>query len=95
MINEDVTVHDSEGKEIRSQLLPLMDTHASLRTYHVKAYLGQSPPQTPKYWLAFSVSVPPLGFSSYVISSAKSPGPLIVAIYQIIFLKALWAIALS
>ncbi|EXB62836.1 Lysosomal alpha-mannosidase [Morus notabilis] len=74
VISEDVIVHNSEGKEIESQLLPLVDTYVSLRNYYVKAYSGQTPVQTPKYWLAFLVSVPPLGFSSYVISNAKRPG---------------------
>ncbi|PON50481.1 Glucan biosynthesis, periplasmic [Trema orientale] len=74
VFNEDVTVHDSEGKEIESQLVPLVEAYVSLRNYHVKAYLGHTPTQTPKYWLVFAVSVPPIGFSSYTISSAKKPG---------------------
>ncbi|KAL8544281.1 hypothetical protein ACS0TY_004715 [Phlomoides rotata] len=40
----------------------------------LKAYLGQTPSKTPKYWLAFTASVPPLGFSTYTISSARSKG---------------------
>ncbi|CAN6709132.1 unnamed protein product [Malus baccata var. baccata] len=60
IINEDVTVHDSEGREIESQLLPLDDAHVGLR--------GQTPTKTPNYWLAFTVSVPPLGFNTYTIS---------------------------
>ncbi|KAF4397582.1 hypothetical protein G4B88_027322 [Cannabis sativa] len=74
VINEDVIVHDSEGKEIESQLVPLIDAHVSLRNYHVKAYLGLNLTQTPKYWLAFAVSIPPLGFRSYTISISKKPG---------------------
>ncbi|KAL5581467.1 hypothetical protein UlMin_013909 [Ulmus minor] len=73
VIDENVIVYDSEGKEIESQLLPLTDTYVSLRNYHVKAYLGETPVQTPKYWLAFAVAVPPLGFSSYTISTSKKP----------------------
>lgn len=42
------------------------------RNYNVRAYLGQNPTETPKYLLAFSVSVPPLGFGTYTISSAKN-----------------------
>lgn len=87
MISEDVIVHNSEGKEIESQLLPLVDTYVSLRNYYVKAYSGQTPVQTPKYWLAFPVSVPPLGFSSYVISNAKRPGLLLfLKTYDVKFL---------
>ncbi|BBH00579.1 Glycosyl hydrolase family 38 protein [Prunus dulcis] len=74
VINEDVTVQDSEGREIESQLLPLDDAHVGLRNYHVKAYLGRTPMNTPNYWLAFTVSVPPLGFSTYTISDAKGAG---------------------
>ncbi|KAK4477288.1 hypothetical protein RD792_016502 [Penstemon davidsonii] len=69
---EDITVRDSAGRILESQLLPLSDTHVSLRNYHVKAYLGQTPSKTPKYWLAFTASAPPLGFSTYTISSTKT-----------------------
>ncbi|KAL8544290.1 hypothetical protein ACS0TY_004722 [Phlomoides rotata] len=74
VMSERITVRDSAGRELESQLLPLSNTHVSLRNYHVKAYLGQTPSKTPKYWLAFTASVPPLGFSTYTISSAKSKG---------------------
>ncbi|XP_057481162.1 alpha-mannosidase At3g26720 [Actinidia eriantha] len=71
---EGVIVHDSDGKEIESQLLPLSNASLSIRNYHVKAYLGRSPGETIKYWLAFSVSVPPLGFSTYIVSTDKRAG---------------------
>ncbi|GFS34385.1 glycosyl hydrolase family 38 protein [Actinidia rufa] len=71
---EGVIVHDSDGKEIESQLLPLSYASLSIRNYHVKAYLGRSPGETIKYWLAFSVSVPPLGFSTYIVSTDKRAG---------------------
>ncbi|KAL8557447.1 hypothetical protein ACS0TY_004754 [Phlomoides rotata] len=74
VMSESITVRDSAGRELESQLLPLSNTHVSLRNYHVKAYLGQTPSKTPKYWLAFTASVPPLGFSTYTISSARSKG---------------------
>ncbi|KAF8400067.1 hypothetical protein HHK36_015942 [Tetracentron sinense] len=74
VINEDVTIRDSSGKEIESQLLPLVNASVGMRNYHVKAYLGKSPNDTPKYWLAFSASAPPLGFSTYIVSSAKRAG---------------------
>ncbi|KAI4350436.1 hypothetical protein L6164_004892 [Bauhinia variegata] len=79
--NEDVTVHDSEGNEIESQLLPQAEVYAGLRNYYVKAYLGKAPTQTPKYWLAFTVSVPPLGFSTYTVSPAKSTGATRSSLY--------------
>ncbi|XP_057437603.1 probable alpha-mannosidase At5g13980 [Lotus japonicus] len=74
VINGDVTVHDSNGTQVESQLLPQAEVYADLRNYYVKAYLGQTPPKTPKYWLAFSVSVPPLGFSTYTVSTSKKTG---------------------
>jgi alpha-mannosidase len=72
--SEKVFVQDSEGREIESQLLPLSNATLSIRNYYVKAYIGKSPNGVLKYWLAFSVSVPPLGFSTYVVSTAKQTG---------------------
>lgn len=59
---------------IESQVLPLSENYMNLRNYLVKAYRGQSPSKTPEYWLAFSASVPPLGFNTYTISRAKTKG---------------------
>ncbi|XP_022141414.1 probable alpha-mannosidase At5g13980 [Momordica charantia] len=74
VISEDVVVKDSEGKVIESQLLPIADASMRLRNYHVKAYLGNTPTANPKYWLAFPVSVPPFGFSTYIISNSRRAG---------------------
>ncbi|KAK2662240.1 hypothetical protein Ddye_000814 [Dipteronia dyeriana] len=71
VIRGNVTVKDSGGKQIESQILPLLNASISLRNYYSKAYLGKSSSVTPKYWLAFTVSVPPLGFNTYIISSDK------------------------
>ncbi|THU46057.1 hypothetical protein C4D60_Mb09t00950 [Musa balbisiana] len=73
VISESI-VHDSDGNEIESQLLPLADATINLRSHHVKAYLGISPSITPKFWLIFAVSVPPLGFNTYFVSSTKGKG---------------------
>jgi alpha-mannosidase len=62
-------VKDSSGTEIESQILPITDAYLSSRNFHVKAYLGTYATTTPKYWLAFSASVPPLGFSTYIVST--------------------------
>ncbi|XP_028089449.1 alpha-mannosidase At3g26720 isoform X2 [Camellia sinensis] len=70
-VSTEVIVLDSAGREIESQLLPLSNASLRIRNFHVKAYLDRSPGDTLKYWLAFSVSVPPLGFSTYIVSSAK------------------------
>ncbi|XVF16105.1 hypothetical protein REPUB_Repub10bG0002600 [Reevesia pubescens] len=74
VVNEDVIVHDSEGRIIESQLVPPVDAYVELRNYYVRAYLGSNPNAVPKYWLAFTVSVPPLGFSTYTISTSKRTG---------------------
>ncbi|KAL1314516.1 hypothetical protein HN51_041317 [Arachis hypogaea] len=74
VIDDNVAVHDSNGTEIESQLLPQAEVFEGLRNFYVKAYLGHTPPNTPKYWLAFTVSVPPLGFSTYTVSTAKRTG---------------------
>uniref|UniRef100_A0A2N9E182 Alpha-mannosidase n=1 Tax=Fagus sylvatica TaxID=28930 RepID=A0A2N9E182_FAGSY len=73
--SEKVFVQDSDGREIESQLLPLSNVTLSIRNYYVKAYMGKSPNGAIKYWLAFSASVPPLGFSTYIVSNAKQTGP--------------------
>ncbi|KAJ8772488.1 hypothetical protein K2173_027665 [Erythroxylum novogranatense] len=72
VLNENATVKDSRGREIESQILPLLNASLSIRKYYSKAYLGISPNVTPKYWLAFSASVPPLGFNTYFISIDNS-----------------------
>ncbi|KAJ0047951.1 hypothetical protein Pint_16953 [Pistacia integerrima] len=66
-----VIVKDSGGRTIDSQLLPLSNATLSIRNHYVKAYLGKTPSEAIKYWLAFSASVPALGFSTYVVSIAK------------------------
>uniref|UniRef100_A0A7N0UN86 Alpha-mannosidase n=1 Tax=Kalanchoe fedtschenkoi TaxID=63787 RepID=A0A7N0UN86_KALFE len=68
---ENLIVRDSDGEKIESQLLPFVSAHIELRNFHSKAYLGKTSSETPKYWLAFGVSVPPLGFSTYSISSSS------------------------
>ncbi|KAF5186529.1 Alpha-mannosidase [Thalictrum thalictroides] len=74
VIGEYVTVQDSSGREIESQLLHMSNISIGLRNYYVKAYLGKSPSDTPKYWLVFLASVPPLGYSTYVVSITKPGG---------------------
>jgi alpha-mannosidase len=82
VVGGDVSVHDSEGHEVESQLVPFTDEYVALRKYHVEAYLGQSPTQVPKYWLVFSVTVPPLGFTTYTISTAKKTGTIQIYIWS-------------
>ncbi|CAL9037049.1 probable alpha-mannosidase At5g13980 [Musa acuminata AAA Group] len=74
VVSDSVLVLDHEGKEIESQLLPIKSPSTALRNFYVKAYLGKSPSITPKYWLAFPVTVQPLGFTTYFIKSAKQTG---------------------
>ncbi|KAK4798026.1 hypothetical protein SAY86_030352 [Trapa natans] len=71
---ESISVQDSEGGDVESQLIPITNPYLKLRSYHVKAYLGRNAGGAPKYWLVFSVSVPALGFSTYSISHARATG---------------------
>ncbi|GKD34323.1 probable alpha-mannosidase, partial [Tanacetum coccineum] len=71
--SENIAVYDSRGKQVESQLLPVIKDSISLRDYYATAYTGKLPSSTPKYTLAFTASVPPLGFSTYVIQSEKKP----------------------
>ncbi|KAJ9189777.1 hypothetical protein P3X46_001031 [Hevea brasiliensis] len=73
--SEKVVVQDSSGREIESQLLPISNTTFNMRNKYVKAYLGKFPHETPRYWLAFSASIPPLGFSTFMVSGARQTGP--------------------
>ncbi|XP_030461860.1 alpha-mannosidase At3g26720-like [Syzygium oleosum] len=68
---ENAVVHDSSGVEVDSQLLPVSNATSKLKSFYVRAYLGTSSSELVKYWLAFAVSVPPLGFSTYTVSNAK------------------------
>ncbi|KAJ0988739.1 hypothetical protein J5N97_007095 [Dioscorea zingiberensis] len=72
--SEYVVVRDSEGREVESQILPLLNASAAIRNQYVKAYLGISPKVNSLHWLVFPVSVPPLGFNTYVVSSSKQTG---------------------
>ncbi|KAK8974633.1 hypothetical protein V6N11_045198 [Hibiscus sabdariffa] len=71
VIDENVNVKDHGGNKIKAQLLPLQNASSAIRKYYSMIYLGKSPSVTPKYWLAFSASAPPLGFNTYFISSGK------------------------
>ncbi|CAN1126622.1 Alpha-mannosidase At3g26720 [Linum perenne] len=73
--SEKVKVHDSNGKVIESQLLPLLNATLRVRTTYGKAYMGDFPSETPNYWLAFLASLPPLGFNTYFVSAANHTGP--------------------
>ncbi|KAI6677384.1 hypothetical protein NL676_038180 [Syzygium grande] len=68
---ENAVVHNSSGVEVDSQLLPVSNATSKLKSFYVRAYLGTSSSELVKYWLAFPVSVPPLGFSTYTVSNAK------------------------
>lgn len=76
VIEENVIVKDHRGNEIESQFVPLPNASLAIRNYYSMAYLGKSPSVTPKYWLAFSASAPPLGLNTYFISSGKRKGSI-------------------
>ncbi|CAM0872753.1 unnamed protein product [Alopecurus aequalis] len=72
VMSDSIVVHDSEGREIESQLLPIANASLYIRDKNVKAYLGTVPAAKPKFWIAFPVSVPPLGFNTYFVSSGNT-----------------------
>ncbi|KAK9749896.1 hypothetical protein RND81_02G158800 [Saponaria officinalis] len=80
--SEDVMVHDYEGREIESQVLPISDVQLSMTNFHVASYLGVLAGDTPKYWLAFLASVPPLGFSTFTVSAGKGMNSTKSSIYK-------------
>ncbi|KOM28079.1 hypothetical protein LR48_Vigan499s002300 [Vigna angularis] len=66
-----LVVKDSLGNQVQTQYIEVDSVTANLREIYVKAYLGVSPKQAPKYWLMFQASVPPLGWSTYFISKTE------------------------
>ncbi|KAK9678088.1 hypothetical protein RND81_11G187100 [Saponaria officinalis] len=74
-----IVVKDSNGKEVESQLLPVTNASLNIRNVHLKAYLGKPSQGAIKYWLAFQVSVPPLGFSTYIVSRSQAGARLAVS----------------
>ncbi|KAL3617629.1 hypothetical protein CASFOL_037950 [Castilleja foliolosa] len=60
VISQNAIVKDYTGKVILSQLIPIVNASAANK----------------KYWLAFTAVVPPLGFSTYVITSGESSAPI-------------------
>ncbi|XP_073018225.1 probable alpha-mannosidase At5g13980 isoform X1 [Primulina eburnea] len=71
VVNDNVNVRDAAGQLILSQLIPIVNASIANTKSYASAYLGKSSNVNPKYWLAFTAVVPPLGFSSYMISSDK------------------------
>lgn len=67
--SESLVVKDSDGKIIQSQLVPLGNSTSKTRSYYMRAYLGITSGKNPLFSLVFPASVPPLGFSTYVISN--------------------------
>ncbi|KAF3786699.1 Alpha-mannosidase [Nymphaea thermarum] len=62
-----VVVRDSDGKEIESQIWPLSSPSIRIRNFYARAHAGVSSSNAPRFWLAFTVSVPPLGFNTYTV----------------------------
>ncbi|KAH9329200.1 hypothetical protein KI387_001308, partial [Taxus chinensis] len=64
-------VTDIDGNTMQSQLVQVSKASIALRNFYLMAYLGIPSNKAPMFWLAFSVSIPPLGFSTYIISTSK------------------------
>ncbi|GAB2282845.1 hypothetical protein Dimus_017381 [Dionaea muscipula] len=74
VLDANLVIKDSEGKTIDGQYVEIDTVTVNLRNYYTKAYLGISPGQSPKYWVFFPVSLPPLSWSTYFISRASQEG---------------------
>uniref|UniRef100_A0A803KWE4 Alpha-mannosidase n=1 Tax=Chenopodium quinoa TaxID=63459 RepID=A0A803KWE4_CHEQI len=72
--NANLVVQDSLGSVIESQYLDMDNVTINLRNLYTKAYLGKSSKKVPKFWLAFGVSLPPLGWNTYFITERKGKG---------------------
>ncbi|GER32439.1 alpha-mannosidase [Striga asiatica] len=72
VIEKSITVRDSAGNKILSQLIPIVNVSMSIRKFYGTAYMGRNSSSGPMYWLAFTAVVPPLGFSTYVITRGGS-----------------------
>ncbi|XP_078433957.1 alpha-mannosidase At3g26720-like isoform X2 [Wolffia australiana] len=78
-----VIVRNCKGQFVDSQVLPILNVSQEIRKLHAKAYLGHSAGIDPKFWLAFPVSVPPLGFNTYIISVGGNAGrPVMSKVYE-------------
>ncbi|CAN6472468.1 unnamed protein product [Victoria cruziana] len=69
--SKSIIVRDSDGTAVKSQIWPPSSASVAMRNFHVRAYTGAPPSSAPRFWLAFAVSVPPLGFSTYTIENAS------------------------
>lgn len=62
------------GSVVESQYLDMDNVTMNLRNFYTRAYLGVSSKKVPKFWLAFGVSLPPLGWNTYFISEKNGKG---------------------
>ncbi|XP_056696482.1 alpha-mannosidase isoform X2 [Spinacia oleracea] len=72
--NANLVVQDSMGSVVESQYLDMDNVTMNLRNFYTRAYLGVSSKKVPKFWLAFGVSLPPLGWNTYFISEKNGKG---------------------
>ncbi|GAB2227351.1 hypothetical protein Droror1_Dr00009169 [Drosera rotundifolia] len=69
-----LVIRDSAGNIIEGQYVEIDNVTINLRNFYTKAYLGISPGESPKYWVFFPVSLPPLGWNTYFISKNSQTG---------------------
>ena len=67
-----VEVVDADGKPVPSQLIPLTETAHKLRDLYVNLDAGVSAGKPPAFYLVFAATVPPLGYTSFVVKQASS-----------------------
>jgi hypothetical protein len=72
--DDQLVIKDSSGTFVETQFMEIDNITLSLRKFYVEAYIGSSLELTPKYWLIFQASAPPLGWNSYYISRQTLKG---------------------
>lgn len=65
-------VVNADGKSVPSQLIPLTETDIKLRELYVKLDAGVFAGKPPAFYLVFAATVPPLGYTSFVVKQASS-----------------------
>ncbi|KAL9270422.1 putative alpha-mannosidase [Drosera capensis] len=69
-----LVIRDSVGNIIEGQYVEIDNVTINLRNFYTMAYLGISPGESPKYWVFFPASLPPLGWNTYFISKTSRTG---------------------
>ncbi|KAL5706468.1 alpha-mannosidase [Ranunculus cassubicifolius] len=80
-----LVVQDLKGQIVEVQFVDMDNATSNLRSFYAKAYLGTSPLETPKYWLLFQASLPPLGWNTFFISKASQKGKRSIGYHSVMY----------